>query len=483
MQEEPRSVDCLAEVSFQSISTFNQSKESLEKRRVLNALKRAGGYESWEELVFLLTNELRTKSGSEQISLGRVLGRRVKVIAISGLDQIKAHSPLVIQMRLAMEECLDCGAPTVCQENSNLVSVERAPDYRLLRKWHESAGRDPVACFPLRGKERIEYIIGLRRSRTSPFTSSMIEDSREMANPFTPALLLMEKAQRKLFKHAVDSLGLLVRRFFMKGRWLVKFGQLAILGIAIWFFLGTLSYRVVVPGVILPREMQHLSAPEAGVLREVQCFAGQRVQAGQELCRFDDTELKREKNRLEKELEGILLDKRDLVSAQDPVSVQLSETNEERLRRRLDAIQKRIDRHVVRAPVDGTILSGDLRGRIGDQFARGESLFQIQGDQGWLLQLQVPERRIVGLNAGLPGTFRLYAQPEKSHQIYLLRFAPVASQREGKNVFLVEASAEFQGDWVRAGMRGMARVEIGPRPVWWVLLHSPIDYLRIKLWI
>ena len=50
--------------------------------------------------------------------------------------------------------------------------------------------------------------------------------------------------------------------------------------------------------------------------------------------------------------------------------------------------------------------------------------------------------------------------------------------RDGKNVFVVEARVDLPYDWMRPGMEGSARIVVGKRPVWWIALHRGIDSVR-----
>jgi len=449
----------------------------------LSVLERASGLESWEELVFLFVNGLKAKCGSEQVALGRVQGKRVKIVAISGMDQIKSSSPLIKCMGQAMEECLDRGMATVCQEYSGFDSSETATQYRLLRQWHEAAGGDPVACIPLRKDGSMEFVIALRRSREGPFSVSSMDRYEEMARAYIPALLLVERARRTLARHFLDTIGVWVRLLPARGRWPSKMIPVALLVLLGWFILGSMTYRVVIPGVILPRELQHISAPDGGFLREAEGLAGQEVQAGQILCRFDDREMQLELARLETELAAAVLERNRALAAGDLVAARLAEVEEERLGKLLENIRDKIERLLVRAPFSGTIVSGDLRSRLGDRLVKGEPLYQIMSSRGWMVELRVPGDRLRGIQEGQEGTFRFLARPEESHRIRLIRIAPGASQHRGKTVFLVEAEANLEGAWLRSGMEGMARVEIGRRPVWWILFHPLIDYLKMKLWI
>ena len=55
--------------------------------------------------------------------------------------------------------------------------------------------------------------------------------------------------------------------------------------------------------------------------------------------------------------------------------------------------------------------------------------------------------------------------------------------RAGHNVYVAEAYITPDAEWMRPGMEGVARIEVGPRRVWWITLHKCIDYLRLNYWL
>ena len=129
-----------------------------------------------------------------------------------------------------------------------------------------------------------------------------------------------------------------------------------------------------------------------------------------------------------------------------------------------------------------TITGGDLRERVGDRVVKGEPLFQVASNGGWRLELLVPEARIDGVERGLAGTFSAFARPEKDQKLLLSEVAPSTTAEGGKNAFKVRADLSKHPDWLRAGMEGVARVDIGKRRVSWVLLHDLYNWLHLKFW-
>ena len=171
------------------------------------------------------------------------------------------------------------------------------------------------------------------------------------------------------------------------------------------------------------------------------------------------------------------------MAANEPANVQLAQANQELGRAELEILDNRIEQASIRAPIDGVVIGGDLRSRIGGTAARGEPLFQIAPLDRWILELSVPETDSDELDTGQVGRFAPHARPEESQDFRLLRIRPSSESREMRNTFVAEACAAIPYAWMRPGMEGTARIRIGSRRVWWIALHGTIDFLRLKLWL
>jgi len=50
-------------------------------------------------------------------------------------------------------------------------------------------------------------------------------------------------------------------------------------------------------------------------------------------------------------------------------------------------------------------------------------------------------------------------------------------------VFLLRAEiTDDVASWWRPGMSGVAKVDVGPRNVFWILTHRTVDFFRLLLW-
>ena len=97
--------------------------------------------------------------------------------------------------------------------------------------------------------------------------------------------------------------------------------------------------------------------------------------------------------------------------------------------------------------------------------------------------LEVDDRDIVRLADGERGELVLSGLPGRALPIEVRRVTPVAVQRDGRNVFTVEAALVGEPPaGLRPGMEGVAKVVVGERSLLWIWTHGLVDALRLALW-
>jgi multidrug resistance efflux pump len=297
-------------------------------------------------------------------------------------------------------------------------------------------------------------------------------------------VLLAREANRGLFQHVKDSICGVARSLFAPGWYRRKVtAGIAALAVASFFF-GSLPYRLTVPCVVTASKIRHVAAPADGILTHAHVVDGDRVRQGEVLCEFDQRDIEQELTKLNAELEVLEREEDRAMAADLPADVQLAQAKQQLLRAKIAIARRRGQRAVLRAPFDGVVVSGDLRKMVGGVVLRGEPLYQIAPLDQWRLELETPQSNINDLADGLSGVFLCYARPEEARAFSISRVLGTAQVRDGNNVFVAEADIRAVDDhWLRPGMEGVAKINVGQRRIWWLALHKIIDYARMGLWV
>jgi multidrug resistance efflux pump len=162
--------------------------------------------------------------------------------------------------------------------------------------------------------------------------------------------------------------------------------------------------------------------------------------------------------------------------------VQLAQAQLAQVDAQIRLLERRISEATLRAPIDGTVIKGDLEKRIGGPVEKGEVLFEVAPLKTLWAELRVDESDIADVGPGDTGELATTGSPGEHIRFTVVRIDPVAEVVGQENVFRVRAELdEIRSGW-KPGMEGVAKVELEPRPYAWLLTHKLIDWVRMKLW-
>ncbi len=440
------------------------------------------------ELAFMVTNSLRNRLACEHVALGLVRAQSVRLASISGMDELKHRTPGSKAIVQAMEECLDAAHPvrsaTPVPEDEGAALPDTGAAFALHTKWSTIANGAQVASVPIRATDDgpIVGVLSLRRPPGERFSDDDLRHAQELVMPVAPALRLVERASRSPVRVLTDS----VRD---RAAWFMKPGELGskilmVAGVLMlaWFLFGSAPYRVTVKSVVSAEERRNIAAPFEARIAEVLVEPGTRVLAGDPLVRFDVSDLLLERERLRAEIGVLDVEVASAIGAEEVGDAKLAGARRRVAVTTLGMVQHRIERATISAPTDGLVLDGDLRRRVGEVVPLGEPLLVLGHGTGLRAELLIPERDVTEIGPGSTVRFASNARPDEPVTCSVHRVAPSAEIRENRNVFVAEATLDDARPWMRDGMEGVARIDAGDKPIWWITLNRAIDFVALNFW-
>ncbi|MEM1072430.1 MAG: efflux RND transporter periplasmic adaptor subunit [Planctomycetota bacterium] len=439
-------------------------------------LAKASSYRTDVELAFALVSSLRNKFACEQVAIGIATGSKPKLLGVSGLDEISDRSNASRLVRDAMGEATDAGRP---------ITIDLTSDggYRVHRRWHEASGRSPVATVPVRVPSGETVLVSLRRRGDMGFRRDELEQVEALMRPYAPAFTLISRANRSTAVHAAQSLRATTAELVRPAGWIRKVVLAGVIGLGAWIAFGSLNYSVNVGSSVEPAESRHLAAPYAATIASVLVAPGDEVTEGQILATFDAADLRVEREQLLAEMAIAKIEEGRSLADNNSSEAAMARAEQRRASARLAEVDRRIEQATVRAPFDGRVIEGDLRQRIGESLAMGDPLFKLADTSTWTVRVAVPQRVASDLEPGQVGQFAPAARPEAAWDLSIARVKPVPVVEEGKSVYVAEAELHNAPDWLKPGMEGGAQIQFGQRPVWWLLSHRVVDYMRLNFWL
>lgn len=243
--------------------------------------------------------------------------------------------------------------------------------------------------------------------------------------------------------------------------------------------------EVAAPFVLQPERSRSITAPFDGFLESSTAQPGDAVTAGATpLARLNTREVELE---LAAARARAANDRREAAIARaagEPAREQIALLAARRAEAQVGLLEYRLALADIRAPVDGTIVAGDLRRSLGQPLARGQVLFEIALPGPLRAEVLVLDEHVPAVAPGQRVRLAPAAEPGRVRIARVLRVRPMAEVVEGRNVFRVVATLEDSGaEGLRPGMEGWARIETGPSTMLAWLLRDPVRWVRRRLWI
>lgn len=464
------------------IGTAAQKSAVSAKSADTAAASRAAGYASLTEFAFAVVNNLKAKLGCESVSFGIVRKQRVKLLSMSGTSQVDPSSLGTQQLEQVMEECVD--AADICSIQHAKSGPEGISTGHILHKrWHGDSAGASVASIPLRVDDVIVAVLSLRHTPGQSFTAEQLIKVQELATPLIPGALLLDRADRNLIDHAKTAVVEWLITQLSQDTWTRRIAigvLLATLGLAL---VGKQTYMLTLPCSVAPADEREISAPFEGVIEETLVRAGDSVEAGQVLARLDTRQLRLDLSKAIADYNSASIESMQGATEGDLQKLAIGKAKADAAKSLARKIERNLEQSEVRAPCSGVILSGDLDKRIGESVPMGESLLRFAAADKWKIVIEGPEFATTLINIGQPGTFATVARPANLLKVQVDHMSTRAEVREGKNVFVSEATVSGDApDWLRSGMQGTARIDVGRHPICWVWVHRIVDQIRLKLW-
>ena len=428
----------------------------------------------------ILATELATRLGCERVALGMREAQRTRLTALSHNAEVRSRQDLALALTAAMDEAIDQAAvlqfpPTANQIVPRIVLAQRD----LQHQFHTGA----TCTVPLFAGKDAVGALWFERPAERPFDPATLQMCEHLACFLAPVLKLKWQADQPWWRRWQVGLLRLGRRFRHRDeRRLRMLALITIFGFTLLTLLPV-SFQVSAPARLEGAIQRTLTAPNDGFIKQVLLRPGDFVEAGAVMVELEDTDLLLEKRRLSNELSQLEGSYGAALASKDRTQFAVTVARMEETKARLNLIDQQLQRVQIKAPFDGVLIQGDLTQSLGAPVKQGDALMVLAPSDDYRVILEVGEADIAYLAPGGHGVLALAAEPSRKHPVEITRLTPMATVRDARNVF--EAEAKLVGNHsgtLRPGLKGVAKLEVGRRPLAWLALHDLWHWWRFKWW-
>jgi multidrug efflux pump subunit AcrA (membrane-fusion protein) len=131
----------------------------------------------------------------------------------------------------------------------------------------------------------------------------------------------------------------------------------------------------------------------------------------------------------------------------------------------------------IKSPIDGVVISGDLKRAEGTPVAIGQTLYEIAPLERMVAEVAIPDEEISRARAAQPATLTLDAFSGLTWTGTISTIEPRSESHDNENVFIAEVDLDNRDLILRPGMKGRAKIEMDRQALGWIVFHRPWNKL------
>jgi RND family efflux transporter MFP subunit len=230
---------------------------------------------------------------------------------------------------------------------------------------------------------------------------------------------------------------------------------------------------------IRPATPVPLRAATEGTIEEVLVTEGERVSRGTLLARLRRDELDLELAQVKAASQGARVEAARARSEGDLATFRSRQAELNELFEREKFLLAEIERTDFISPIDGLVLTKDIKLRLGERLGRGETLMDLANLSVMEVEVDVNEKSVDRVHPGRSARIKVHAYPGRTFRGEIVSVAPRAG---ADGAFRVTVRLSNEDAALRPGMTGRAHLDTPNRPVLRTVLDPIVNRLRLKLW-
>jgi len=426
-----------------------------------------------------LVNEIATRFNCSQVSIGWEKRNYINPIAISHIEKFDRNMESIRALEALYEESAD-------QDEEILYPVKVLNDTIVFAHHHyiDSSKAKEVFSIPFRHKGRVVGVMSCEKIEGG-FTEEELLLLRLLANYITPWMYELYTKDRWIGGRIFYGTRNYLSRFFTLKHTFLKFSVVLLSALLAYGALEKWNYKVEVVASLETDNIAFISAPFNGLVYSVNVHAGDKVKKKDKLLTFDKDELYLKEAEALADINKYISESEKARAKNSLADMRVALSKKKEAELNLERVHYYLKKSDIISPLEGVIITGDKEELLGAPISKGDLLFKVAQSTNLYLKLKIPQNNIDEINATLKGEFALLSSPDKKYHFSIETIIPIAEvdKNEG-NIFIAKAKVtDAPEDWWRAGMSGVAKVEVGERNILWILTHEFIEYLRLYFWI
>ena len=402
--------------------------------------------------------------------------------AISGTPQINPADPLVRALREMIEWSSISTEETYVTQRNDQIDDPRAETRARFTEYFTQTGMRSFYALPLVDDQGRLGVLAFESSDPDFLTTAHFEIIKVLAAQATVALRNAALYREVPFINVLEPLIQRKKRFMAMPR--QRRGAIAAVIAAVLLFLlfCPIPMRVAGDATVASAQLAQIQSELDGVVKRVHVREGDTVKRGAVLGELEDWNYRADLAAAQAKYSEAATAVNRALSRNDGTQAGTEQVGAEYWKSELARAREKLDRTVLRAPLDGVVTTPHVENFAGRRLAHGDTFAEVMDTSSLTVDVAVPQDDATLIRVGQKASVKLESYPIRTFAGTVTVLAPQSELASGKRVFFARVAMPRLNGTVRPGMQGQGKISVGWHPAGYVFFRGTAMWLWTKLW-
>jgi RND family efflux transporter MFP subunit len=407
---------------------------------------------------------------------------RIQLRAISGVTEFDPQDSQIEALSQILQWASLLREPTVISQHGTEISAEREETRTKFEHYFLHSGMRSFHAVPLADEEGRVGVLSFESSDANFLTVAHLEMIKVLASQATVAL-----RNASLYKE-VPFIGVLQPLIQKKREFLAldKHRRAALIAFAcaavLFLILFPLPLRVDGPATVAAGHSARVGADVEGVVKLVAVKEGDSVRKGAMLAGLEDWDYRSALAAARARRETALTLMNHALASNDGTEAGIQQAQADYWSAEVARAEQRLDRTVLRSPIDGVVATPHLENLVGHKLKLGETFADIIDNSHAVVDVTIDQADVGLLAAGQKARVKLDSFPARTFQGEVVVVSPLGRLEGDSSLFYARVALANPENLMRAGMQGRGKISTGWHPSGKVFFRQPVMWVWSKLW-
>lgn len=407
---------------------------------------------------------------------------RVQLKAITATPKINPEDPATSRLQDLLEWASQSNEPIFVVQRGDEVEAERPETKAKFREYFAESGMRAFHSLPLADDDGRVGILSFESSDPDFLNTAHLEMIKVLAGQATVALRNASLYREVPFINVLEPILARKRKFLA----LEKRRRLAIVvgtALALVFLAAfPLPLRVDGPAVVAPSRSARVQPEIPGVVQRVNVREGEAVKPGTVLANLEDWQYRADLAAAQAKYQTALSLMDRALANNDGSEAGIQRTQAEYWASELGRARARLDKTLLRSPIDGLVATAHIEDTVGRSLQPGDTFAEVVDTSRANVDVALEEEDVPLLRSGESASVKLDGFPTRIFRGEVMIVSPKGQLQADERFFYARVSVPNNDGAVRDGMQGRAKIFTGWGPAGEVFFRRPAMWLWSKLW-